>query len=141
MSSLVLIWVCFSQFPIPIVHSHATADEDFQLAAHLDLKHKCAEVDSECLHWHLLMPWEVVDDDDGEPGPHPSPLGMWGAEGMTMIQAPLIDVGLPISFDVPVDATAELAFSPRTGPVRPAGDFLNTYSGVPRCALLCVSLR
>lgn len=141
-SSLILLWVCLSQFPIPVMHSHADAAEDHRLGAHLDLKHACDEWDTECLHWHLLMPWDVAGDGEEESRqPASSPLGVWGAEGTVMIQSALVDDGIPVSLDVPFDVVSECSHALRVRPYVPAGNFLKTYSGVPVCALLCVSQR
>ena len=61
----VLVWICLSQFPIPVAHSHDDiAHGDSRLASHIESKHSTGTDETNCLHWHLMMPWETGDHED-----------------------------------------------------------------------------
>jgi hypothetical protein len=144
----VLVWICLSQFPIPLAHAHADiAPDDSRLASHIESKHSNGHDLTESLHWHLVMPWETGDEEGEEtPTHHPSPLGLWGAQGNVLPQAetitdfPLIALDW-VAFDSGDPAMQATGSRWDTSP-RPASmNFTQTYLGVPLCTLVCVCLR
>ena len=144
----VLVWICLSQFPIPVAHSHDDiAHGDSCLASHIESKHSTGTDETNCLHWHLMMPWETGDhEDEKAPTHHPSPLGLWGAEGnvllqcQTLIDRPLLalDSFVPDCCHTPAQATGVRW---RTSALPASVNFTQTYRGVPLRTLICVSLR
>lgn len=147
-SICVLVWICLSQFPLPVAHAHASdAHHDSELASHIQRKHSAGHDDSFCLHWHLIMPWEAGDaEDEDTPTHHPSPLGLWGAEGNVLPQSATIADFPPVTLEWIVcdsgDISRQSAASCWDTSALPASvNFTQTYLGVSLCALVCVSLR
>jgi hypothetical protein len=142
----VFVWICLSQFPIPVAHSHqAIAVDDVRLASHIDLKHHAGNEEIDHLHWHLLMPWEIAGEGDEDERSHHSPLGLWGAEGSslphseTAVDAPTVPrLWTVYTFD---DRSCPRYPSPQARLIGTPASFLQTYAGVPLCTLVCVSLR
>ena len=144
----VLVWICLSQFPIPVAHSHDDiARDDSRLASHIRSKHATGNDETTCLHWHLVMPWETGDQQDEDPPTHhPSPLGLWGAEGNVLLPSqPIADHPLIAleSFVPDCGDSSTQATGVRCGTsAHPASvNFMQTYLGVPLRTLVCVSLR
>jgi hypothetical protein len=144
----VLVWICLSQFPIPLAHAHAAvAPDDSRLASHIESKHTTGHDETACLHWHLVMPWETGDQEDEEtPTHHPSPLGLWGAEGNVLPQSqtitdhPLITLEW-VACDSGETSTSLTGSRWGTSACPASVNFTQTYLGVPLCTLVCVCLR
>ncbi len=68
-------WLLLLQLPLPVVHAHAdSSDRDRVLLRHVERHH--ADDDhqddhSEELHFHWLMPWELLDDFSERSGNNP----------------------------------------------------------------------
>lgn len=144
----VLVWICLSQFPLPVAHAHADfAANDSQLASHIESKHPSGEDDTSCLHWHLVMPWETGEhEDEDKPTHHPSPLGLWGAEGNVLphsqsITVPPLTTLEWVAFDSRDTWAQNLGLPGGERVPAKAANFTQTYLGVPLCTLVCVSLR
>ncbi len=137
-----------SQFPIPFAHAHEdVAPENSRLASHIESKHCNGHDETACLHWHLVMPWETGDQEAEEtPTHHPSPLGLWGAEGNVLPQSETITARPLIAQEWVIcdsgDTSTQATGSRRDASARPASlNFTQTYLGVPLCTLVCVCLR
>jgi hypothetical protein len=145
---LVLIWILLSQFPLPLVHAHTSnVSARASLLEHLSHyhahpPHHLAHLG---LHWHLISPWDTADTHHPS-GSESSALGLWGAKvpAIPQAQASLRDcldhVGFCESVWQPlVPCCSQHAMDPRIQSC--PSDFLQTFSGVPWCALVGVALR
>ncbi len=142
----VLVWVLLSQFPLPLVHAHADDEPDSsRLIVHLREHHtgQLHHVAPHGLHWHLIVPWDSTEGGD-QARAESSPLGLWGAKVPAI---PQVQAGLVCSWEAAsVSAIASDAISLMALPVvatrgidaYPCG-FIQTYAGVPWCALLGVA--
>lgn len=154
--ALVLLWMVACQFPLPLAHSHQ-AMFGGTLDAHLRQHHACtidtaADCSKQCaqtgdeLHWHWMMPWDVVDE-DGQPRlPQTlnlsiSPMAGW--MGNTMIDSDhgsrdLLPQSEALLSQIWI-AAEPLGLPPeQLSPGRPPANRI-TYDGVSLCTRLCVS--
>ena len=142
----VSVWLVLCQFPLPVVHAHpADAVDQLSLASHLDRHHRADPHDTEQWHWHLMMPWELGPEQNGEDSgsSNLAPSRIWAPRDELTAQLGHTFEWYPecaISRFVARLATVIHAVDSDAHLDRPPG-FLSTYDGVSLVALVCVSLR